>query len=89
MALVYQAWKFGQMPMYVTRHPDDHDQWLENKKNCNTNKSSNESCKSSDSQPSKTLSLANNMRTAMVAIFLMSETEANQLWNKIEDKSKD
>ena len=79
----------GQMPMYVTHYPDDHDQWLENKKSWNKHKSSNESSKPSDSKPSKTLSLANNMRAAMVATFLMSETEADQLWTEIEVKSKD
>ena len=77
------------MPMYVTRHPDDHDQWLENKKNWNKKKSSNESSTPSDSKPSTTLSLANKMRAAIVAKFSMSETEADQLWTEIEDKSKD
>ena len=77
------------MSMYVTHHPNDHDQWLENKKNRNKNKSSDESSKPSDSKPSKTLSLANNMHAAMVAKFSMSETEADQLWTEIEDKSKD
>ena len=75
--------------MYVTHHPDNHDQWLENKKNWNKNKSSNESTKPSNSKPRKTLSMANNMRVAMVAKFSMSETEADQLWTEIEDKSKD
>ena len=75
--------------MYVTHHPDNHDQWLENKKNWNKNKSSNESTKPSDSKPRKTLSMANNMRATMVAKFSMSETEADQLWTEIEDKSKD
>ena len=77
------------MPMYVTHHPDDYNQWLENKKNWNKKKSSNESSTPSDSKPSTTLSLANNMRAAMVAKFSMSETEADQLWTEIEDKSKD
>ena len=81
--------KDGQMPMYVTHHPDDHDRWLENKKNWNKKKPSNESSTSSDSKPSTTLSLANNMRAAMVAKFSMSETEADQLWTENEDKSKD
>ena len=81
--------KYDQIPMYATHHPDNHDQWLENKKIWNKNKSSNESTKPSDSKPRKTLSMANNIRATMVAKFSMSETEADQLWTEIEDKSKD
>ena len=57
--------------MYVTHHYGDHDQWLENKRNWNKNKPSNESSNPTDSKPTKTLSLANNMRAVMVATFLM------------------
>ena len=75
--------------MYVTHHYGDHDQWLENKRNWNKNKPSNESSNPIDSKSTKTLSLANNMRAVMVAKFSISETEADSLWTEIEDKSKD
>ena len=76
------------MAIYVAHHPDDNDQQLENKRNWNKNKSSNESSKPTDSKPKKILSLANNMRATIVANFSMSETEADNLWIEIEDKLK-
>ena len=80
--------KDGQIPMYVTHHYGDHDQWLENKRNWNKNKPSNESSNPTDSKPTKTLSLANNMRAVIVAKFSISETKVDSLLTEIEDKSK-
>ena len=71
------------MVMYITHHPDDHDQCFQNKRNRNKHKSSNESSKPIDSKPKNSLSFANNMRAAMLAKFSMSESEAEILWTEI------
>ena len=74
--------------LYVTHKQEDHDDWVELRKNWNKNKkpsagAPSDSNKSGSTPSADKLTLSNNLKAAMVTNFQCTSEQAEKLWSEV------
>ena len=55
--------------LYITHRPEDHDAWVDRKKNWNTKKKPSYTASSGDASATSKLTLSNNLKAVMITNF--------------------
>ena len=78
--------------LYVTHRPEDHDAWVDRKKNWNKRKkpsmnTPSGTASSSDASATSKLTLSNNLKAAMITNFQCTSEQAERLWSEVAQDS--